>query len=979
MRRGELAPSAGELATWQDLNQRAELVRSEIGEFLLPPRVEPFHSRYVSFIRLPCLPVFGVLATHITVCWAEPVVPGYERLAGSPADAALAGQVLLEELNCLSCHEADDAIAQQVPTKAAPDLSAVGTRITPNYLRKFLFETHAAKPGTTMPDLFHGRAPQQRENEVEALAHFLAAQGGPLAPSKRGGSDRLVERGRELYHSVGCVACHAPEEGGAQIQATIVPLGDLASKTTVDKLSEYLLDPAKIRKAGRMPNFWLAENEAHALAVYLLRDQIKAGGQAVAAQKEFGVEWQYFESPMGDKLPDFEKLSPARTGTHGTITFNMGFKKARQNFAMRWRAIVRIPKDGKWTFFTISDDGSSLLLDGEVIVNNDGVHSRKERSGTIELTAGDHELEVRYFQKVTGAVFGVGWQGPGGRKERIPSSALFIPRGAPMVPLGHEKFVVDQAKAAEGARIFSARGCVSCHPLDGLDPAPATKPFAGLEAGAGCLAEEVPASAPDFDLSNAQRSVLKDVLATGAKGHAPLTPQDMIHRTLATMNCYACHQRGEVGGPDELRRAFFKTRMEIDLGEEGKIPPNLNSVGSKFRKDALEKILYHGELHVRGRFMATRMPGFGKENLEPLVNAFLAADAQPKDAEGPELNYGSARDGQALVGATGLACITCHNVGGRKALGIPGIDLAEMQERLNPGWFKRFLQNPQAFNKDTRMPAFWPGGVASFQKIAGGDPDKQMEGIWNYLSLGQSMPPPPGMAEEGGSGGELKPVLEPIVHRTFMTDVGPRAIVVGFPERVHYAFDANVVRLAKAWRGRFFDASGVASGRSDKFFGPLGEAVIGLPPGPAFALLVSPHDPWPTAGKDDRNVGGRFGGYSLTPNGEPVFLYNLEGYQISEEPKPVMQAGGAILSRSFVVESKEGATRKGLTFIAASGAAIEPREDGSWAVDKKVTIRIKSENQLQPIVREGANGRELVIPLALERGGKQSFEVQIKW
>ena len=173
--------------------------------------------------------------------------------------------------------------------------------------------------------------------------------------------------------------------------------------------------------------------------------------------------------------------------------------------------------------------------------------------------------------------------------------------------------------------------------------------------------------------------------------------------------------------------------------------------------------------------------------------------------------------------------------------------------------------------------------------------------------------------------------------------------------------------------------AGVASGRSDKFFGPLGEAVIGLPPGPAFALLVSPHDPWPTAGKDDRNVGGRFGGYSLTPNGEPVFLYNLEGYQISEEPKPVMQAGGAILSRSFVVESKEGATRKGLTFIAASGAAIEPREDGSWAVDKKVTIRIKSENQLQPIVREGANGRELVIPLALERGGKQSFEVQIKW
>jgi hypothetical protein len=171
----------------------------------------------------------------------------------------------------------------------------------------------------------------------------------------------------------------------------------------------------------------------------------------------------------------------------------------------------------------------------------------------------------------------------------------------------------------------------------------------------------------------------------------------------------------------------------------------------------------------------------------------------------------------------------------------------------------------------------------------------------------------------------------------------------------------------------------VASGRSDKFFGPLGEDVIDLPPGPAFALLVSPHDPWPTAGKAARNVGGRFGGYFLTANGEPVFLYTLEGYEISEQPKPVLQAGGAILSRSFVVESKEGATRKGLTFIAAKGTTIELREDGSWSVDKKVTIRIKSEKQLQPLVREGVNGRELVIPLALEPGGKQSFEVQIKW
>ncbi|NIP96325.1 MAG: hypothetical protein GWO24_23980, partial [Akkermansiaceae bacterium] len=348
--------------------------------------------------------------------------------------------------------------------------------------------------------------------------------------------------------------------------------------------------------------------------------------------------------------------------------------------------------------------------------DNDGIHGRQERSGEIELKAGDHDLEVRYFQKVTGAVFGVGWQGPEVRKQRIPSSALFLPRGEPMVPIGHEAFVVDREKAAAGAGLFASRGCASCHSIDGAAPSPPAKAFADLvpEAADGCLSEKISSKAPDFNLSPAQRKALREAVADRAALKTPLEPDRAIHRTLAAMNCYACHQRDGVGGPGEGRRELFKTRVAIDLGEEGKVPPNLNSAGSKLRREALEKILYHGELHVRGRYMATRMPGFGKENLGPLVAALIEADSKPDDGVTPEFNYGSARDGQALAGASGLACITCHNLGGRKAVGIPGIDLAEMHQRLNPGWFRRFLLNPQEFNKDTRMPGFWPGGVASF-------------------------------------------------------------------------------------------------------------------------------------------------------------------------------------------------------------------------------------------------------------------------
>ena len=944
------------------------------------PRGSPaFHSPGVSSARCLCSLLTGLALVFATTSpgSAGPAVPGYERLQGTAEGAAQAGQVLLGELNCLSCHE-EQGDSGFVGAKEAPDLSAVGARVTPNYLRRFLSEPHAAKPGTTMPDVFHGVDPRERKEEVEALVHFLAGKGGGLKPSKRGGSARLVERGRELFHSVGCVACHAPEEGAADLNSPGVALGDLARKTTVDQLTEFLLDPLKIRRSGRMPDFWLAEGEAHALAVYLLRDQLQVE-PAAASRPESGVQWEYFEAPMSDKLPDFESLTPTRSGTHSTITFNMGFQKRRHDFAMRWRAVLRVPKDGKWTFFTVSDDGSQFLINGEVVVDSDGMHTRKETAGSVELKAGDHELEVRYFQKSDSAVFGVGWQGPEMRKQRIPSGNLFLPRGDPMMPVDHDELVVDALQSAKGAQVFAARGCASCHELPGIEAAGGAKSFATLGLEGGCLSESVPPGAPDYDLEESQRSALREALILKKK-RAPVTAQKVVEHKLAALNCYACHQRGELGGPDDFRREFFKTKVSIDLGEEGKIPPNLNTVGSKFRREALEKILYHGEMHVRGRYMATRMPGFGKENLEPLVAALVEADGQEGDAEAPEFTYGSARDGQALVGAGGLACITCHNVGGRQAVGIPGIDLAEMQQRLSPGWFRRFMHDPQAFNKDTRMPAFWPDGVASFKKIAEGNTDRQIEGIWNYLSLGKSMPPPAGIAEEGGAGSELKPVLEPIVHRTFMTDVGPRAIVAGFPERVHVAFDANVIRLAKAWRGRFFDASGVASGRSDKFFGPLGTDVYNFPPGPAFTLLGQPDAPWPTAAKTDRDVGGAmFEGYRLTAEGEPVFHYRVGGCLIHEQAKPVLKPGGAVLVRHFTVRADGNSDRNGLALRAAAGQSIEKREDGTWSVDKKATLTIEADQPVQPLVRKGTGGQELIVPLSVASENHLELKVQIKW
>ena len=91
---------------------------------------------------------------------------------------------------------------------------------------------------------------------------------------------------------------------------------------------------------------------------------------------------------------------------------------------MRWRATLSVPKGGKWSFFTVSDDGSSILINGEVVVDNDGVHGMRESGGSIALSAGAHRITLDYFQGRGGRGLSLEYQGPDLERQSIPRTAL---------------------------------------------------------------------------------------------------------------------------------------------------------------------------------------------------------------------------------------------------------------------------------------------------------------------------------------------------------------------------------------------------------------------------------------------------------------------------------------------------------------------------------------------------------------------------
>lgn len=83
------------------------------------------------------------------------------------------------------------------------------------------------------------------------------------------------------------------------------------------------------------------------------------------------------------------------------------------DFAARYTGEFETSETGTYTFFLSSDDGSRLFINGQEVIDNDGLHGVIEQQVTINLTAGTHSIEVLYFERGGGAVLDLDWSGPG--------------------------------------------------------------------------------------------------------------------------------------------------------------------------------------------------------------------------------------------------------------------------------------------------------------------------------------------------------------------------------------------------------------------------------------------------------------------------------------------------------------------------------------------------------------------------------------
>jgi uncharacterized repeat protein (TIGR03806 family) len=101
---------------------------------------------------------------------------------------------------------------------------------------------------------------------------------------------------------------------------------------------------------------------------------------------------------------------------------------AVDTFSARFTGRLHVPSSATYTFFTVSDDGVRLWVDGQPIIDNWTDHAPTENQGSLFLDAATtHTLRLEYYEAAFGAQLHLSWSSASFAKTVLPPDALSPP------------------------------------------------------------------------------------------------------------------------------------------------------------------------------------------------------------------------------------------------------------------------------------------------------------------------------------------------------------------------------------------------------------------------------------------------------------------------------------------------------------------------------------------------------------------------
>jgi hypothetical protein len=136
-----------------------------------------------------------------------------------------------------------------------------------------------------------------------------------------------------------------------------------------------------------------------------------------------GLLGTYFDNTSFSGAPR-TRLDPTVNFTWGTGSPASGI--GADTFSVRWTGSVQPQFTQTYTFYTQSDSGVRLWVNGRQLVNNWTDHALTENSGSIALTAGQrYDVRIDYYESTNTAAMRLLWSSPSTVKAVVPTARLF--------------------------------------------------------------------------------------------------------------------------------------------------------------------------------------------------------------------------------------------------------------------------------------------------------------------------------------------------------------------------------------------------------------------------------------------------------------------------------------------------------------------------------------------------------------------------
>ncbi|HYP29509.1 MAG TPA: c-type cytochrome [Blastocatellia bacterium] len=609
--------------------------------------------------------------------------------------------------------------------KVGPNLKEIKAKLRKEWMPMWLFDPQAFRPGTKMP------AFRLNDGEIRAISAFLwqAAIDTKLPPQPAGDA----ARGKELFRSVGCLACHSIE--GTAIDMDSGPVGGdfaanlsrLGEKANYEYIVRWVHNPRQrlapyspslkrdltpedyfkknlpfvfddqhsaspvdgrqlqVQNMTVMPNFRLSDQDARDIATFLMGQKqreiqypdasflddgsLKSEGERLV--KLYGCAGCHEIKGLEEEQRIGTELTPEGSKPIERLDFALLTHDAE-------RGVDPFTGEDREKWYNHKGFFEHKLKDPDIYdTGKEKAPEERLRMPNIYLTDGDITALTTFLL--------------GSVTTSLPTSMQFRPQG-------------QKRQVQDGWWVIQKYNCTGCHNiLIGKDSTLMTMPMYQTADGREQLPPRLTTEGARVDPTWLLRFLEDPSLSNARPGGNQPGGNQPGARQIAGLVAHMSGGSGQSPGQSSGQTAGQAVGQPTGPAAAQSGTPPMPGTGLGVQVGAPRN-------GVR-QYLKVRMPtfNFSSNELAALVNFFMGASSQQQPYIPEPLEPLTAEEqglARALFTSPAAPCLKCHMTGDpAHDVRATAPNFLQARERLKPEWTKRWMLDPQMISPGTSMPS----------------------------------------------------------------------------------------------------------------------------------------------------------------------------------------------------------------------------------------------------------------------------------